>query len=281
MVVEGIVDTLANPAINTFLEEYLGRSRPLLVRGGVSDWKAVADWDFDYLVSRVGDKEVDVSESVNGYFDLDQSNGGVERCTKMSFRNFIESIDEGKEKDRKLYLQQASLAKCFPEICGDISEISYIPKRQKLFQNLWIGSKSNISPLHYDPANNFLAQISGQKSILLADPASTKNLYPFGGMSGAPHVSQVRFPNPDIEKFPKVKGVKLLSCTIDPGDMLYIPPGWWHQVETLRAGVSVNTWWKPSLRHMKSPSMIRAMYVFPPLLFKSKLRNLRNKYSAN
>ena len=31
------------------------------------------------------------------------------------------------------------------------------------------------------------------------------------------------------------------TCYLTPGQMLYIPRGWWHEVESLSASISVNT----------------------------------------
>ncbi len=36
---------------------------------------------------------------------------------------------------------------------------------------------------------------------------------------------------------------KRLECTITSGDMLFIPPLWWHCVQALERSCSVSFWW--------------------------------------
>uniref|UniRef100_A0A0A9WR48 JmjC domain-containing protein n=1 Tax=Lygus hesperus TaxID=30085 RepID=A0A0A9WR48_LYGHE len=41
-------------------------------------------------------------------------------------------------------------------------------------------------------------------------------------------------------EFPPVKDAIMVD--LDPGDVLYVPNGWWHYVENLSSAISVNTW---------------------------------------
>ena len=34
------------------------------------------------------------------------------------------------------------------------------------------------------------------------------------------------------------------ECVLEPGEMLYIPPRWWHYVRALDASASVSFWWR-------------------------------------
>lgn len=43
--------------------------------------------------------------------------------------------------------------------------------------------------------------------------------------------------------FPAFPRVPLLEAFLGPGDMLYIPPGWWHHVRSLAPSFSVSFWW--------------------------------------
>lgn len=42
---------------------------------------------------------------------------------------------------------------------------------------MWIGPGGTHSPLHYDPNDNFMHQIDGEKHLLLVDPVESVNLY--------------------------------------------------------------------------------------------------------
>ena len=43
---------------------------------------------------------------------------------------------------------------------------------------------------------------------------------------------QVNIRSPDLDKFPNVPGVTLHVALLEPGDVLYIPMYWWHQMES-------------------------------------------------
>lgn len=64
---------------------------------------------------------------------------------------------------------------------------------------------------------------------------------------------QVDFEDPNYLKFPKFAEARGQEAVIGPGEVLFIPIYWWHQVECLMRGgytVSVNFWYKVSLHSM-------------------------------
>jgi hypothetical protein len=51
---------------------------------------------------------------------------------------------------------------------------------------------------------------------------------------------------PDFEMYPKFREAlkAAQAAELEPGDALYIPPLWWHHVESLQAcNILVNYWW--------------------------------------
>ncbi len=68
----------------------------------------------------------------------------------------------------------------------------------------------------------------------------------------------------DFALFDRARGVQ---CNLKRGDMLYIPPGWWHQVDSyssddqpLQPTIAVNIWWRSefSLQIASLPSKLPA-----------------------
>lgn len=47
----------------------------------------------------------------------------------------------------------------------------------------------------------------------------------------------------DETKFPKVRDLEFVDCILEEGEMLYIPPKWWHYVRSLTTSFSVSFWW--------------------------------------
>lgn len=52
--------------------------------------------------------------------------------------------------------------------------------------------------------------------------------------------------NINEELFPKVRDLEFLDCILEEGEMLYIPPKWWHYVRSLTTSLSVSFWWNDS-----------------------------------
>ena len=45
-------------------------------------------------------------------------------------------------------------------------------------------------------------------------------------------MSPVDILKPDYQRFPKFKEARALNCTIDEGDVLFMPSFWWHEVQS-------------------------------------------------
>ena len=50
--------------------------------------------------------------------------------------------------------------------------------------------------------------------------------------------------SPAYPQFPGFAGLPYMDCVLGPGQMLYLPPGWWHYVRSLSTSCSVSFWWK-------------------------------------
>eukprot|EP00465_Bigelowiella_longifila_P008977 CAMPEP_0185277338 /NCGR_PEP_ID=MMETSP1359-20130426/58364_1 /TAXON_ID=552665 /ORGANISM="Bigelowiella longifila, Strain CCMP242" /LENGTH=254 /DNA_ID=CAMNT_0027871413 /DNA_START=202 /DNA_END=966 /DNA_ORIENTATION=- len=121
--------------------------------------------------------------------------------------------------------------------------------------NAWFGPEGTVSPLHFDPQHNLLAQVVGYKLVSMYSAEDSPSLYP-SPTSMLHNTSQVDIENPDLGRHPKFGDAKLVKCVLGPGDMLYIPPGVWHHVRSLSGSFSVSFWFGPSsapqLRKKKS-----------------------------
>lgn len=108
---------------------------------------------------------------------------------------------------------------------------------------MWIGPYGCSSPLHFDPLDNALMQFVGVKKVLLYPPDASVYAGEEGNQS---NTSPINFEEPlDLIKFPLLATLPPpIMCTLMPGDLLYIPQTWWHQVRTIETSLSVNAWWR-------------------------------------
>ncbi|CAI5956234.1 unnamed protein product [Closterium sp. NIES-64] len=57
---------------------------------------------------------------------------------------------------------------------------------------------------------------------------------------------QVDLDSPDLTAFPLAPLAPFWDVLLSPGDLLYIPPRYWHYVKATRPSCSVSFWWKPA-----------------------------------
>jgi hypothetical protein len=105
----------------------------------------------------------------------------------------------------------------------------------------WLGPARTVTPLHCDYDDNIFAQIWGRKRIFLAPPHHDEFLYTREAnpvLFGSPFDPEA----PDFDAFPLARQAVIAEVVVEPGDMLYVPAGWYHQVRALSFSLSSNRW---------------------------------------
>lgn len=105
----------------------------------------------------------------------------------------------------------------------------------------WLGPARTVTPLHCDYDDNIFAQILGSKRIFLAPPHHDEFLYTREAnpvLFGSPFDPEA----PDYDAFPLARQAAIVEVVVQPGDMLYVPAGWYHQVRALTFSLSSNRW---------------------------------------
>ena len=254
--------------IKNFEKNFLLKSQPVIITDVFNTSPDLALWTPGYLAKKIKNKVVRVNRSNDGRFGLDPVKGGfVSDPVYMPFSEFVDGL---KEATRKLYIGQVSILKELVELKDEIEIPKYI-KSDDIRMNLWFGPGGNTSPLHYDGMNNFFIQVYGTKQILLSNPFEFRNLYPYPWYSKAPHSSRINVDNLDTAIYPRATKAKFIKITIHPGEMLFIPVYWWHQVYGKDVTISINIWWKGIFKQHFTPGAIQnllhyAFYAFKKLI---------------
>ena len=98
----------------------------------------------------------------------------------------------------------------------------------------WLGPKGTLTPWHHDLTNNLLVQVMGRKRVRMAPP------WAFAQMRNSRHC----FSDWGNEALPARDGTAetppVLECVIGPGEAIFLPVGWWHQVEALDLSASMS-----------------------------------------
>lgn len=117
----------------------------------------------------------------------------------------------------------------------------------KFQANLWLGDQGIITHSHYDAQFNFFFQLRGRKRVTLIPPGDDLLVYP----CLHPHYGSL-FPAPRVAATPQQELEGQQTCTrmkrptwvteLTPGDLLVIPPFWFHHVHTTEKSMSLNVW---------------------------------------
>jgi len=99
---------------------------------------------------------------------------------------------------------------------------------------LWFGDGENITPIHFDAVDNFVVPIFGEKTFYLYPTSKTHFIYPHSISSkGRFNFCEITgcFLS-DRKQYTLLEKAKCYKVTIKPGNILYIPVGWLHEVHT-------------------------------------------------
>ncbi|MBD2515142.1 cupin-like domain-containing protein [Nostoc sp. FACHB-973] len=241
---------IKNPSRKQF-SEIAKQYQPFIIEDVAKDWNACKHWSNDYLIDKCGNNLVPVRFFKQDFWN-DYKNfayeGSYEPHQEMKLAEYINNHIEDKNTQHKVecYLNEAVLEERFPEIVRDINYPEYF--NSKPLVRLWFGlSKkhfSSNSSLHFDAEHNIFAQIRGRKRILLYPPTNYLSFYPpLEDRSGALYGSKVNPDSLDLELFPKFPWQEKIEFVLQPGEILYLPPFWWHHMTAVDDNISLSFWY--------------------------------------
>ena len=121
----------------------------------------------------------------------------------------------------------------------------------------WIGNRTTALA-HHDMSHNIACCLVGRRRFTLFPPEQVENLYP-GPLEPTPGgqvVTMADIHAPDFERFPRLSQALAAAqiAELEPGDALFYPAMWWHQVNALESfNVMVNYWWNTTPQFIDSP----------------------------
>ena len=123
--------------------------------------------------------------------------------------------------------------------------------------NFWLGGRTTISA-HFDFPDNLACVGAGKRRFNLFPPEQIDNLYigPIDRTPAGQAISLVNFDQPDLDEHPKFKQAleHRVQADLEPGDALFIPSMWWHQVSASdTVNLLINYWWALAPLHVGSP----------------------------
>lgn len=236
----------------------MAHARPVVIRGLVRDWPIVqlalqSDTAFARRLAEL-DNGTEVS-TLRIAPDADGVIGYTPDMGDFTYQHFKVPVTLGLQRLAQysqhphapgLVIQSAPIRSCLPGLLADHALPCLDPGVEP---RLWLGNRT-ITPTHFDSQHNIACVVCGTRRFTLFPPDQLPNLYP-GPLDYAPTgavISMVRLDRPDDPRYPRLK-IALEAAQVvelDEGDALYIPPLWWHHVESLeQLNALVNYWWSP------------------------------------
>lgn len=182
---------------------------------------------------------------------------------------------------RKLYIGQLPVNHLPKELQADVPVPRIVKTAGKgdiYDSSVWLGLEPTYTPLHRDPNPNLFVQLCSSKVVRLLPPASGDQMFStvqqyLGNKTGNSRVRGLEMmvgpeadfmfkaiwwdkewagtvPGSTIELEDELAALKatMQEATLDPGDALFIPKGWWHSVKSRfidgRLNGSVNWWFR-------------------------------------
>jgi mannose-6-phosphate isomerase-like protein (cupin superfamily) len=217
-----------------FRDLFYALSRPVVLAGALRDWPAVKKWMPDYLAKAVGAAEVEVQAGRNANPDFELYKEKHRR--QMPFDRFIAEIVEG-GFGNDLYMtafNSPSNRAALAPLDADLGELSdYLKPGAGM---MWLGPAGTFTPLHFDLTNNLIAQVVGAKHLTLLPPSETQRLYNHKHVFSAVHDIT---DEGQLSLYPRARAAHTFEVDLEPGDALFVPFGWWHQVTALDFSVTL------------------------------------------
>jgi hypothetical protein len=271
----------AKADFETFHNVIRPAAKPIVMRGLVADWPSVAaarDGDariIDYL------KRCGTTKPVTGLAAAPSEQGRFFYNPQLTGFNFVKAqgdlsnflddvMNENAQAAPHALSVQSEVLRVVSPPFAQANQLDLLPD---VDGRIWLGNRVRTAT-HYDLSENVACNVAGRRRFTLFPPEQIANLYlgPLELTPAGTPTSLVDPQNPDLDRFPRfAKAWKhAQATTLEPGDAIYIPYGWWHAVDSLDTfNILVNYWWNNPHEALAPPydamlHMIAAFRHLPP-----------------
>jgi hypothetical protein len=236
--------------------DLLSSCTPFVVRGLCRDWPAVreagrssaalAAYLAGFDTGHEAQAFVAPPEVAGRYFYADDLDGFNFQREAMTLSTALERIRARGEHEScgSIYLGSVPVARHIPGFAQD-NKLPAVP--DEVEPRIWLGGPSHVS-CHFDTYDNLACVVAGRRRFTLYRPELIADLYvgPIDNTMAGQPVALAASSSPGDARYPRFDAVRDQAVTAElaPGDALYIPKLWWHEVVASdELNVLVNYWW--------------------------------------
>lgn len=256
-----------------FREEILPAGKPAILKDLVADWPAVAAGrqSDEMMVTYLGALDsgapvtvLSASADIEGRFFYSQDLNGLNfERDEMPLARALAALLELRPVARPpaIAVQSTPTPSALPGF-AESNRLTLVDP--KIAPRIWIGNAITTAT-HFDMSHNIACAVAGRRRFTLFPPDQLKNLYlgPFDFTPAGAPVSLVNVAKPDLDLYPHFPAALAAAqvAELEPGDALYIPYCWFHNVESLDPfTVLINYWWNEA-RALLSPPLVALIHA--------------------
>ncbi|HEX8623107.1 MAG TPA: cupin-like domain-containing protein [Allosphingosinicella sp.] len=259
--------------------EIVAHGRPVVLRGLVAAWPAVdAGASPDSLARYIA--RFDRGAPVEGFVAPAQARGRFFYKDDMTGFNFerrqgrIGDVAAHLARQSALsdvpsvYVGSAPVPECLPGF--ELDNALPLLAGKAAVPRIWIGNATLVAP-HFDLSDNIACVVAGRRRFVLFPPEQVANLYvgPLDHTMAGQPASMVDPRDPDFGRYPLYRRALDAAevAELEPGDAIYIPSPWWHQVEAPPGfNALVNYWWDDVPADSGSPfeALVHGIFAMGP-----------------
>ncbi|NPC73514.1 cupin-like domain-containing protein [Corallococcus exiguus] len=219
-----------------FFQRYYFGHRPVVLRGMMADWPALQRWSLTYFRERLG--SVDVEVMMGRDADPEHAAFQDRHRSRMPFSDFLSLLETGTRTNdyymvpRNENWREGGLSPLREDLRAPAGIIE--PDLRHDMLTLLLGPAGTVTPLHHDNMNILLGQVMGRKHVRMVPSFERHRVYPHRGT-----FSHVNADVPDLTLHPLYAEATVLEAVLEPGDLVFLPVGWWHWVRALDVSASV------------------------------------------
>lgn len=218
------VDKRSKLSRREFIEQYVEPGLPVVLTDVVGAWPAMGKITPEYLKTHYGHLTRDV------------------KGTTYTLAEYVDLLPTSTPANPLPYPFNLNVTQVMPELLADVEPGVVYGKSDRITHRLlpkmfllnttpielFLGGNGASFPyLHIDALclHTQITQLYGAKEFFLYPPNQRPYMYP---RPDNDKVSQVDIFNPDYEKFPLFRHAKPVVVTVEEGETLFFPTGWWH-----------------------------------------------------
>jgi len=237
---------------SSFYRDFVLPRKPAVVRGGVSDWNAIERWTPEFFREEFGDRKIP-----SGKVSIGSCSSGEGSTT---FSKYLDELQAAEDDQRvpSIYLRNAWLQELLPELSDDapipsLAQPNWLEDQQVLglldprcapwasWREFFLsGSGVRYPHLHFDYCltHAWMAQVLGTKQVYLWPPLQGQTFLYLGRQLRPVVETTIVTQEADLNTL--MAHAEPISVMLNPGDLAFVPAGWWHTTETTSLSITVS-----------------------------------------